>query len=992
MKTTLKTLRAAMTGLALLAATAFTANAAILVKDSFDDAKYTVGTSLKNLTPGNSTGFSSQTWGTSGSSGVFFVNDGLPLPGDFVDVASGNSIGLGKYTGANPTASKWGRRITRTIDNEVIPANGTYYVRMAMEISEDAEKFLRPKHWDGLGLTSKALVDTDGIDSFPASGLHFGFVKTGDYGSTGTTIAATGVGVSSPVTLVKEVEAGETYLLVAKVEIDSTGAASVYALAGKANDPKLRQATLPETPTFTTSVGTSALRYLCLSGVYFNSENSNRYASFDELAIGTDLGDVWGFNSADDPIVAAGEVSEVSQSGFVAAGELVQLGSIDPVVYFDLSTDEGENYTEAQVGTGAFSATGPVSFQASGLLAGSTYWWRFRAVGAGEPYVTPWQTVTLPGAPVFGVQSASVDGTSATFSVALATPGLSGEVDTTVELWIAESGSDLALKHAFDAVRAAADFSTEVADFALGGSYDYAFRATVPYNDGVLETWTETASIEIPGNVAWSGAAGTTDWGTAGNWTPQTVPNANLVASFQAVGGAVSSSADGEASELRVDTTGEGTSFNFGNNTLSAVSNFVGNAVGSSRATFGQGNYSFATTRVGGSNQRFSVMTVGNGANYSGSDIYVGYDADPAAASNSVVFASGSKTALSGTLFLRSARGTLVEIQEGASVNVGGLNLVASGATMIVDGGAFTNSGSSVIFKENRRGAVAEMTVLELRNGANTRFAGQVNIGAGINYNNQFVHGEIRVLDGATLDASGYGIFIDQTGDSGPNADSGYGAFMVVSNATVLANTISINNEDRHHDDYLLVHEDQDGTARVATTSNMRVGAASWGRSGTFNYDNRLRVESGEVSVGGTLYVGDGGQYFDRHSSNRVEIAGSNPRVSAAAMNVYGASRIEFEIPAGGYASTPLSVTGSAEFGAVPSGQDAETWVPVNEISVDATDFIGTQTLIEASSILGLSVDRVAVSAPSSTQVSVTLSGSTLSVSVMPAATLIIMR
>ena len=64
-------LAAALSAAALLAPPAA---ATILVQDSFDAAGYTVGTGLKNLNPGNTTGFTSMTWGTSGSTGVFFVN------------------------------------------------------------------------------------------------------------------------------------------------------------------------------------------------------------------------------------------------------------------------------------------------------------------------------------------------------------------------------------------------------------------------------------------------------------------------------------------------------------------------------------------------------------------------------------------------------------------------------------------------------------------------------------------------------------------------------------------------------------------------------------------------------------------------------------------------------------------------------------------------------------------------------------------------------
>ena len=976
------------------AISAFYAQASILVQDSFDAAGYIVGTNLKNLKPGESTGFGAgTTWGTSSSTGVFFVNDGLTLPADFIASSKGQAIGVGKFSGD----TKGSREISRQITSGIINNAGTYYIRFACAITASAESYLGFKGFELLGLLPEQHANSSAI-SYPASnGLQFGFYKMGLEVGTTALVALKEGGANANVTALKLVDPivpGKTYIVVAKIVLDGEGGAEVYAMAGAADDAAFRSAKLPSEPLAVTVSPTAALQHLVCSGTFMTGYGSgtlqDRWASFDEFAIGESLEDVFGFNDLTVPVLGDGSSTDIGASGFTANGELTQLGESNPEVFFDISDDDGSIFTSSFVGV--YSATGAVVTNVVGLSAGSTYAWRFRAIGTGGTAVMPWQSVTLAGAPVLGEPAAVVEGDSATLSVSLVTPGLSGTTDTTVELWFAEDGQPLSPYTTFDPTDTPDDFQETVENLSLGGLYRYAFRATVPYSNKVLETWTATNDVAISGDIAWTGANGT-DWNTAGNWEPQIAPNERLGTRFGNVGGNVVSIADGTASSIFVNTTGDGTSFNFGGNALTAESLTVGNEVSRSRAAIGNGIYSFGSIVVAGQNNRaFSRLDIGSGADLTAGSIDIGYDADPASASNSVVFATGSKTSVSGTLLLRSSRGTSATVEQGASLSVGGLNLSAVGASLVVDGGAFTNNGQTLVFKENRRGTARDDARLVLKNGADCRFA-QVNIGAGINYSSQPVHGEVQVLDGAVLDATGYGIFIDQgEKDYGPYADSGQGAILVVSNATVLANTLSVNNEDRHHDDVLLVHEDAGRTARVALTSNLRIACATQTRSGHYNYDNRMRVESGEVSIGGTLFVGDGGQHYANHASNRVEIAGANPRISANAMNVYGMSFIDFEIPKDGYAGIPLSITGTAKFDDVPTGQDSASWTPVNGIRVDVSKFIGRQTLVHAGTIAGLTADRVFVTGRDSEDVSVTVTDTDVIVDVKKPGFVIIIR
>ena len=991
--------QASILAAALLAATA---HATLLVQDSFDAAGYTIGTGLKNLNPGNTTGFTSKTWGTSSSTGVFFVNGGLTFPNDFTASAAGNAIGVGYYynsgssSGGDPAGNNKARRISRTIDNDVIPASGTYYFRFACQIGASAEKFLSKNDFEALGLTPQELVNTTGIGMPPNIGIHIGFSKTADQNKAGTDIALWIAGTKKA-TLASNITAGKTYLVVAKIEVAADGTASVSALAGATDAPALRSASLPAP--VTENVGTSALRHLCISGVYMtNHFDSDKYATFDEVAIGTTLDDVWGFTVAGAPVVAATGATAVGETGFTANGTLSDLGSSNPDLFFDLSDDDGATWTPSSMGT--YSATGDISHNATGLLPGATYLWRFRAEGTTLASTSTVQTVTLAGAPVLGTPAVAAVGNGATLSVALVEPGLSGVAPTTVELWFAAEGNPLALQKTFATTTTAGDFSETVNGLNWGADYRYAFRATVPSGNRTLETWTDTLSFTVSGDIAWTAGAGTTDWHTAGNWSPEVIPSAPLNARFASVGGSVTADANATVATLAVNTTGEGTTLDFDTHALSGDYLFVGGTVSGSRLTLGEGDYSFTSNRVGWTNTRQSTLVVGDCAVLTGQDLFVGADADTAAASNAVVFASGSETRLSGSLQLRAARGTCAVVESGASLAVNRLEFIGCDDAMVVDGGSFTNNGATILFRSNQRGDLAETMFLELRNGADAKMNGNVYVNGGKNHGGSLYHAELRVLSGSKFDATGKDLLIDtNSGDAGPGSDAGTGAAVIVSNATLLAQAISVGIDDRHYGDSLRIYEDEGCETVVSGSANARIGSGTWTRSGNFNHDHYVLVEGGTFSVAGTLMVGDGGQYYETHANNRIAIKRASAHVSVGNLTVYGKSYVSFAIPAGGFDQVPFQVTGTASFGTIPVKGDNKVpmyeegeWDPVSEIRVDATKFTGKQTLLTAASITGLSTDRVVVTAPQSMQVSVSLTETALSVTVSQAATVLLFR
>lgn len=955
----------------------------ILVKDSFDASGYTVGTGLKNLNPGNTTGFTSKTWGTSSSTGVFFVNEGLSLPSDFTDTFAGNAIGVGKFTD-DPNRTPYGRRITRTINDNVISAAGTYYIRFACEIGAAAEKFLRQNDFEAIGLVPEALVDTGGIGIPPNVGIHLGFHKTAAQNSVGADLVVW-TGGERRLTLINNVTAGTTYLVVAKIELDGTSTALISAVAGASDDASLRTASLPAATSCDLNT-TSPLRHLCLSGVYMTGYATGKYATFDEFAIGAALDDVWGFLTAGAPIIQAGDATNIGETGFTANGTLVDLGSSNPELYLDVSADDGATWAADSMGT--YTATGDISRDATGLLSGSTYLWRFRAEGATSSATSAVQTVTLAGAPVFGTPSVTFNGNAVTPAVSLVAPGLSGAATTTVELWFAADGEPLACVKTFDGVTTAADFSETISNLVWGAAYNYAFRATVPYNGGTIEAWTATNVFVVSGDIVWTAGTGTTDWHTAENWNPSVVPSDVLTAKFVNVGGLVTASAAATVSNIYVNTTGEGSTFDFDGNAFTADWFGVGYYISGSRAVLSNGVFDVQTIRVGGSKE--NTLIVGDGADLrAGAAIYVGQDGDPTYASNRLVFARGSRTVSAGTLFLRAARDTRVDVEPGASLTVNRLEFTGCSDRMVVDGGTFTNNSATILLTSNSRGTLAETMFLELRNGASAKMNGNLYVNAGKNNGGALYHAELRVLSGSVLDATGKDMQIDSnSSNTGPASDHGSGAAIIVSNATMTANALSIGVDDRRYGDSLRIYEDAGLEARVTIGASCRLASGTWTRSGKFNYDHRILVEGGSLSVGDKLHIGDGGAYYADHDNNRLEIRRANACVSANELLVYGESYVDFKIPAGGFDQVPLQVTSTASFAQVPEGAEEA----VSEIHVDVTDFSGRQTLLTAASITGLTEDRVVVTVPKSKTAKVFITETSVAVTAMPTGTFIIIR
>jgi len=273
-------------------------------------------------------------------------------------------------------------------------------------------------------------------------------------------------------------------------------------------------------------------------------------------------------------------------------------------------------------------------------------------------------------------------------------------------------------------------------------------------------------------------------------------------------------------------------------------------------------------------------------------------------------------------------------------------------------------------------------------------------VNAGRNNPGERCHAELRVLGGSVFDATDGALHIDSnSAETGPNADVGSGAAVVVSNSTMKVKALNVCVDDRHTGDELRIYEDPGEEAEVSVVSGCRISSGSWTRAGNCNRGHRILVEGGKFAVGTILHVGDGGEYYEAHDDNRLEIRRASARVTAKNLAVYGKGYIDVKIPEGGFAQVPVQVTETAAFGAVPVTGDNKVpmyeegeYTPATEIRVDVTDFLGRQTLLTAGSITGLAADRVVVTAGKSKRAKVTLTDTSLTVSASLSGLSVILR
>ena len=158
------------------------------------------------------------------------------------------------------------------------------------------------------------------------------------------------------------------------------------------------------------------------------------------------------------------------------------------------STDESfATATTNSLGTGLSADTRTAKL--SGLEPDTTYWWKIVANNGSETAETIAASFTTKGAPVLGTATATADGETASFSVALATAAMENTLATSVSVFYGTDGetwTELPLGSASEAQT----FSGTVQSLGYGVAYQWYAQATATLAGGrVLSAQTDVGSF-----------------------------------------------------------------------------------------------------------------------------------------------------------------------------------------------------------------------------------------------------------------------------------------------------------------------------------------------------------------------------------------------------------------------------------------------------------------------------------------------------------------
>lgn len=158
-----------------------------------------------------------------------------------------------------------------------------------------------------------------------------------------------------------------------------------------------------------------------------------------------------------------------------------------------------------------------------------------------------------------------------------------------------------------------------------------------------------------------------------------------------------------------------------------------------------------------------------------------------------------------------------------------------------------------------------------------------------------------EVIDGGLLEAKAINL--------GNDADQGSGGKLIVSNATATASSIAVCADDRHRAQYIYLYEDDGKTSSITVSGDLTVAAS---QSSTRNgRDSRVYVNGGDLAVGGNLRIGTP---FEKAQTNKLVVARSNSKVTAATMALNNNSEIVITVPEFGFDEVPLQISGTAAF------------------------------------------------------------------------------
>ncbi len=613
---------------------------------------------------------------------------------------------------------------------------------------------------------------------------------------------------------------------------------------------------------------------------------------------------------------------------------VMHMGDAPTTVSLAWGTEPNAMTDSMQVGI--FNASGPVVQELTELEPETDYYYSFSAVSDDGSATSPVAMFRTVGAPVLGVASATNVQQTGFFSVELLNPGVDS---ATVRCWVGLAPEELELKHEWTEQDLPVILEHELSGLNLDGVYYYAFTAENSYGDRVFSVATATNSLTMKGGLTWTGEGGNTFWQTAANWSPSAVPHSTLDTYFNLPDMPISLNANGTAAGIFVQQA-ESCNFDLGGHTLSSTNLTVGQT-GVATATMGNGVWEVSGgARIGVAHPAAngSSLTVANGGQLSASTLGVG-PVDSRSRENRLVVENGGAVQIAGitTLSVKSTTdqggSNEIRVLAGGSLTTGGVQTYPRGNDFVIDGGVATNTGS---FENALAEGSALASTLYVANGGFLKQKGNLHV-------NCCWNGRLFVLNNAVLEADQALYVGSSVSDKG-----GYGLFLL-SNATVrVGGSVEVPRDSRHNNEKMRVMEDPGFETLLMIGTDLTIGVGDYdNRPAPYsNYNNEFVLNGGRVTVAQAMTVGRATAAI--YTNNLVSIAGRTAHVTAQTLKVCNATRLELQIPDGGFANVPLDISDTATI-------DASTKLTIDLSQLPATQG-GRFVLVKAGSLADNSI------------------------------------
>ena len=607
---------------------------------------------------------------------------------------------------------------------------------------------------------------------------------------------------------------------------------------------------------------------------------------------------------------------------------------------------------------------------AGGLEADTEYAVRFKVVLGGVEHWSEAVVFKTLGKPVFNSVSAKIPTpNSIEFAADIAS---CGAAPATVTLWMGTAENALVITNTWLNMTGATNIAHTVSGLQVGGEYWYAFVIDCYIDE--TANWLESSDTEkvVLGGVTTWVEPDTGDWHTGANWD-NGVPGPGAVANFYKGGATVGAKKDLTVAQALFNAAGTMT-FDLDGNTLfvgermdvggNAAVNFpaqngavlmLTNGVidaGAGTVYVGAGTVNNTLVLEGTGGIKADTLVVMSGYQVSGNNLF--QMTGPDARLETATLRVGSSRGYDNKIILRDCFVTNTQFRVGGDVNGNASqrshvlldNAEVQTASLLVDyyGGRL----STLLMSDSIVNVTGNMEIGHGGEGIDSHTIASnsvVNINGNVviaygngdaQRNRITVHRDpgkishVKVAgDCSIANYGGANNGIVANGGTfevvgGLQTYDNPGQYLISTNGGLIKIGWTVMNNNR-----------ASGTGHrlevYGENSRFESGSLVFSNAGNNGHNHLLRVESGTVAVAGNLNLNYNNNF------NRMVVKGATSRVEAGSLTVNANATLEFTIPEGGFAQTPVYVTGSGNFSLNPNVKF--------EITPDG--FYGKATLVE---------------------------------------------